>query len=165
MTPYRLREVLNYDPHTGNFIWLITKKGAKFGHAAGSYNDAGYWMVKIDQRIYRAHRLAWLYMTGLWPKDQIDHINGIRDDNRWCNLREATRSENHQNLAISKRNTSGFIGVSWHKPTQKWVAHIKVAGRGSNLGSFTKPEDAYAVYLLAKADLHPFQPVPRSARA
>jgi hypothetical protein len=91
----------------------------------------------------------------------IDHINGVSSDNRICNLREATISENGQNRKRGKNNTSGFTGVSWHKSKNKWCSQIRVNGDLIALGSFDTPQEANDAYLLAKSKLHPFNPIPR----
>jgi len=99
-------------------------------------------------------------MTGAWPLDQIDHENGVHDDNRWSNLREATNTENQHNRGISRRNTSGLPRVSRHA-TGKHRADIGHGGRQIYLGNFASPEQAFAAFLAAKAILHPFAPTPR----
>lgn len=163
LTQSRLKELLHYDPETGVFVWRIPRGSAKTGDVAGCPHPEGYRKIMIDRKIYLAHRLAWLYVHGAWPKDEIDHRNGVRADNRFTNLREATRAENGQNLKIRADNTSGFIGVSWYKPARKWQAHINLAGRNKNLGCFDTPEAAHAAYLAAKAEHHTFQPTIRQA--
>ena len=158
----RLQKLLDYDPDTGLFTWLVrTNKRIKIGAAAGSPHNEGYRQIKIDGEKHLAHRLAWLWMTGDWPAHQLDHINGIRDDNRWDNLREATQAENNQNMAMHRDNTSGFMGVCWHRLAGKWMAQIRVAGRSRYLGLFTTPEAAHEAYVAAKSELHTFQPIPR----
>ena len=114
----------------------------KVGDVAGWRNPTGYIRMKVGGKLYLAHRLAFLYMTGKWPEDQVDHINHIRDDNRWCNLREVSHQENHKNQSKPKSNTSGVTGVCWCKRYKKWKAQIKVEGKVKNLGSFTSKEDA-----------------------
>lgn len=164
LTQSRLNELLHYDPDTGVFTWLAAvARSVKIGDVAGWAEDDGYLRISVGGKQYLAHRLAFLYMTGDWPKDQVDHRNGIRDDNRWDNLREATHAENGQNVALSRRNKSGFIGVCWNRQKGKWVAGIRIAGRLKHLGYFTSPEAAHVAYLAAKADLHTFQPAPRAA--
>ena len=113
LTAERLREVLDYGPDTGVFTWKIrTNSRVKVGDVAGALRPDGYIQISIDGRLHRAHRLAWLYVTGESPPDQIDHINGVRDDNRIANLRLATSAENKQNLRRAKsRNKTGFLGV------------------------------------------------------
>lgn len=162
ITQRRLKELLHYDPTTGIFVRRMhVSSNARIGDVAGRRRKHIYLQISIDGVLYLSHRLAWLYMTGDWPKDQIDHINGIRDDNRWTNLRNATGLENQQNRAACSNNTSGFAGVSWHKCSKKWRACISVAGRQKHLGLFTDCESAFAAYLSAKAEHHPFQPTLR----
>lgn len=161
LTLDKLKERLDYDPDTGIFMWLVQRGRVKIGAVAGYGDGDGYLQIKIDGKHCRAHRLAWLYMTGEWPKAGVDHVNGIRDDNRFCNLREATCAENLQNAGLLHRNTSGFIGVDLDQRRNKWRAKISADGRRKYLGYFTSPEAAYAAYLEAKAQLHTFQPTPR----
>jgi hypothetical protein len=94
LTVERLRELLTYDPETGELRWRVTRRRAAKGSLAGTLNRNGYRNIEVEQRCYKAHRLAWLYVTGEWPKETIDHINCKRDDNRWANLRQATTAEN-----------------------------------------------------------------------
>jgi hypothetical protein len=153
---------LNYDPNTGAFTWAIKPcKNVRVGAVAGVLNKDGYRRIQIDGKRHLAHRLAWWFVHGNWPADQIDHINGIKDDNRIINLREATSAENQQNLGKSKRNTSGYTGVTWHKHAEKYQAQITVNGKKIYLGYFDDPAEADQAYLDAKADLHKFNPVPR----
>lgn len=163
LTQSRLQSLLHYDPCTGVFTWLVQKSSRrKVGDEAGGICGNGYRQIGLDGKLYLTHRLAWLWMIGEWPKDQIDHINGVRDDNRWSNLREATNAENCQNLKINSNNKSGYMGVSWHAKKGKWKAQISSTGCNKYLGQFTSPEDAHAAYLAAKAIVHPFQPAPRA---
>ena len=116
ITHIRLTELLDYDSVTGIWKWKVsTTKSIKIGDTAGckSQGTKGYVWIRADKKLYRAHRLAWFYMTKEWPSHQIDHINGIRDDNRWSNLRQATHSENQHNRTVNKNNTSGYNGVYW----------------------------------------------------
>ena len=115
---------------------------AKAGSLAGSKNERGYVVARVDNRNYRLHRLAWLWMTGAWPKEEIDHINGDRSDNRWCNLREATHSENMRNKGIHPLNTTGVKGVIWHRETSRWKVQIKIDRRSIFLGYFDDLSDA-----------------------
>lgn len=162
MNSEKLKELLHYDPETGAFTWIVDRRGkAQAGTIAGCVEPQGYIRIRIKNKLYKAHRLAWLYTYGIWPKDQIDHINGVRNDNRICNLREASNAENCQNADIRSDNTSGYIGVYWNKRTSKWVANIRVDYKLKRLGLFDTPEEAYAAYLKAKEALHEFQPVPR----
>lgn len=140
LTQEILRSLITYDPETGTLARLPS------GRAAGAVNDNGYVLISIRKKQYRAHRLAWLYMTGSWPVADLDHINGIRTDNRIANLREATRSQNLFNKKMDRRNKSGFRGVSWTTKKKLWGAHIKKDRKTRFIGYFRSPEAAYAAY-------------------
>lgn len=163
ITQQYLLDTFCYDSNTGTFTYKV-KRGTsiKPGDVAGYQHHSGYRCICIGNKSYSAHRLAWLYMTGKWPTKQIDHINGIKNDNRFSNLREATRSENCQNKIKQSNNTSGYTGVSWHKATQKWSANIKLNGKQTYLGVYDTPEEAHQVYLKTRQQLHTFQPIPRT---
>lgn len=162
LTAARLRELLSYDPETGIFRRLVsTSRNAKAGDVAGGLNSEGYVRISVDGSSYRAHRLAWLYVHGVWPSDQLDHWNGVRNDNRYKNLREATNAQNQQNYGIPKSNSSGHVGVSWHKGHRKWLARIKLGGHQRYIGHFANIEDAVAARAKAKAELHTFHPTDR----
>lgn len=158
LTFERLREVLDYDPLTGVFSWRVRLSDkTRLGAIAGTTKDKGYVQVRIDGVKYLAHRLAWLYVTGKWPEDVIDHVDRNPSNNRLVNLRPATRRENHQNLNMRKANTSGFTGVSrCDRNPAKWRAVITDYGKQHYLGRFDTPEEAHAAYLAAKARLHRF---------
>lgn len=143
LTQERLKYFLNYDEGTGVFKWRFNRKGLFAGQVAGSISkDSGYVCIRIDNRLYRAHRLAWLYVYGVWPDDCIDHINHNRQDNRICNLREATKQDNQQNLSKNSANTSGVTGVSFYAAYSKWAAEIWVKKSKIFLGYFDNIEDA-----------------------
>ena len=150
----RLREALSYDQETGQFRWLI---GKHKGEAAGTLHKSGYRYIQLDGRLHRAHRLAWAYVHGEFPKDHIDHINGSRDDNRIANLREATNAQNRQNMRHRRRDKSvGRLGAFWISSRGKWEARITVEGRCKFLGYFETEAQAHAAYVEAKAKEHPF---------
>ena len=143
----RLLEALNYDRDTGVFTWRIVRNSragrAKVGFEAGCKNkNDGYIQITIDQVKQQAHRLAWFYVYGTWPKEQIDHINGVRHDNRIANLREVTISENRKNIRLRDNNTSGRIGVSWASRDKRWRAAIQVNGKMMHIGNFKEFDDA-----------------------
>jgi hypothetical protein len=145
-----LKAIVRYDPDTGNFYWLIrASRRTHIGQIAGSLNGKGYWQVEILGVNYQAHRLAWFFVTGEWPAQQIDHVNCISSDNRWSNLRLATSSENSRNSRKMATNKSGFKGVSFHKSTQRWRAVILLNGKHKHLGSRATPEEAHALYVEA----------------
>lgn len=150
ITADRLRHVLHYNPLTGIFTRKIqTSHNALIGAVAGSLKSSGYWGIYIDNHHYRAHRLAWLYVTGMWPNDQIDHINLNKSDNRIANLREATSFQNGGNTRAHKTNTSGIKGVYWYHRLSKWHAQIRINGRRNHLGYFDNIEDAAFAYRKA----------------
>lgn len=153
LTQDRLKEVYEYIPESGLFIRKIRTFRHKAGEIAGTLLDEGYIQIGIDGKQYRAHRLAFFYMTGEWPTLEVDHINGCRSDNTWNNLREATRIQNCQNKKISKGNTSGYKGVSWDSTLQRFRASIKVAGKGKYLGSYKTAEEASKAYQNAAEEL------------
>jgi hypothetical protein len=150
---------LHYDPETGAFIW-VHKMGRwgriPAGSRATSADSHGYEYVHVGKVNYRAHRLAWLVMTGVFPTLHIDHINGVRNDNRWCNLREATRSQQQQNHKINVRNTSGYTGVTLTR-SGSYAARINVQGKAYCLGSYKTKEEARDAYAKAKFELHDFR--------
>ena len=143
ITQKRLKEALHYDPCAGIFINKITRgPRAIKGSVAGWVGTNGYIIINIDGLRYKSHRLAWLYITGKWPDNEIDHINHIVSDNRFINLRSATRAENNRNMPIQKNNTSGFTGVVWHKQANKWQAQISINRKNKSLGLFDIINDA-----------------------
>lgn len=158
LTAERLRELLSYDPETGDLMWIIKNSfRIKVGDVAGYKDYRGCLLVRIDRRIYRAHRLAWLWTHGRWPTDEIDHIDGNPSNNRMCNLREATHALNMQNRRRATfDNKSGFLGVSWREDRKTWVARIQINGKKAHLGHFSTAEEAHNEYLRAKHKHHEF---------
>lgn len=154
MTQEELKSILNYNGETGEFSWLPAKMKWKRLNRVGSKKASGYMQVGIGDKVYYQHRLAWLYMTGEWPDSEIDHINGIRDDNRWCNLRLATSSQNGMNTALSSVNTSGIKGVSWDKRNKKWCATIKINRITIWLGRHSSIESAKKAIEMARVHIH-----------
>lgn len=138
-----LRRVLNYDPKTGRFTWK-ERIGQRcvIGAEAGRVDGQGHKQITIFKRAYAAHRLAVLYMTGAFPEEEVDHVNRLRLDNRWANLRPATRVQNMRNRSKMINNTSGVTGVIWHTTINKFVARIQVNGVTHNLGCFDDIQDA-----------------------
>lgn len=163
ITHERLLELLHYDPLTGLFTWRDRRGSVKAGAiAGGKFRDKdGYMTISINRISYRAHRLAWFYMTGEWPEPQCDHRDGVTDNNVWTNLRECTPLQNHQNKKKMATNKSGHPGVCWEKQTEKWKATITCAGKAKTLGRFPTIEAAAVAYLNAKASMHTFNPTVR----
>ncbi|PPC95237.1 MAG: Fis family transcriptional regulator [Methylotenera sp.] len=157
LTQARLKELLHYSPDTGLFTRKSTVGGKLIGSSAGAHDTSGHLQIKIDSRLYLAHRLAWLFVHGNLPAKQIDHINGIRDDNRFENLREASFKQNMQNQKKPRTtNSTGFLGVSFHKPNSLYRAQICHNKKVLHLGYHRTPEEAHQAYLAAKRNLHEF---------
>lgn len=157
------QETLSYDAETGDFRW--TRPQAVWiaaGDIAGSlHKHTGYRYIGIAGKKHKAHRLAWLMTYGELPPSGVDHINGVRHDNRLVNLRLATYAENQQNRKLDVRNKSGYTGVFWSKELKRWRARICVNRKITNLGVFDTPELAHDAYVVAKAKLHTFNPTLR----
>lgn len=161
ITQDRLKQLFSYDPLTGIFKRIVTRRRGAAGAEPGFIKN-GRRQIRVDGRAYLVHRLAWLYMHGSFPSLLIDHINGDPMDNRIANLREVTPSGNQQNLRRpNKNNTSGFLGVSYIRRDRKFLAQIKVDGsrKSKRLGYFETAEEASSAYLRAKKELHPFQTI------
>lgn len=165
LTHTRLLEMLEYNPETGLFTKKVTLCRWKAGTISGGRGYDGYKKVYVDKVPYRSARLVWFYMTKEWPKQLVDHINGDRTDDRWCNLREANFSENGQNRTVKKNSSSGYLGVYYHKSRDRWCASIQVDGKEKFLGRFKDKEDAREAYCLAKSQLHQFNPEIRSSNS
>jgi hypothetical protein len=152
VTRERVLEVLDYDPGTGVFTWKVDTGGRiKKGAIAGSTSSNGYRQIRVDLRRYQAHRLAWLAMTGAFPPEEIDHINGVRADNRWANLRAATRSQNCANYIPPRRRNPGLPkGVRPAQRSPGW----RVAVKGIYLGVFDTIEEAHEAYCKAARALY-----------
>jgi hypothetical protein len=153
ITRARLREVLQYDSATGEFHWLKRlSRPIRVGDVAGALEINGYWKISIKGRQYRAHHLAWFYMTGKWCPGCIDHRDGDRANNRWDNLRRATRSQNCANRRRPRNNKCGFKGVT-RMESGRWRAAIHKLGQRHHLGTFPTPQAAHAAYMTAARKL------------
>lgn len=151
----RLLKVVKYDALTGIFVWIISPSQAvKAGQQAGALTPSGYRQIGIEGAIYLEHHLAFFYTTGEWPLLDIDHINGNKSDNRIDNLRQATKAQNSWNAKLCVKNKSGYKGVHWYPPTNKWAAQIRVNKKRIHLGYFTFVEDAAKVIKEARERLH-----------
>lgn len=154
LTYQRLKELVSYNPETGIFTNISPRKKIRVGEVAGALDKSnGYIKLTIDKRHYYAHRLAFMFMTEGMPDDVVDHINGDRIDNRWCNLRNASRSLNQQNQRFApKHGKSGLMGA--HQKRSKWSSHIYVSGKKIGLGVFDTAESAHDAYIQAKRKMH-----------
>jgi hypothetical protein len=154
LTQQELSKWVTYDPETGLFTRLIFKGKCRPGDKIGGTNHDGYVVFRVGGKKHLAHRLAWLYIHGKWPENELDHVNRIRDDNRICNLRESSRVANAQNTGSPVMgNKSGYQGVSPYG--SKWKAKICVLGKQIYLGNFDDPAEAHQTYLDAKKKYHP----------
>jgi hypothetical protein len=147
LTQLHLKKIISYDKATGDFTWLISRGGkAKNGVKAGYLKPSGYIVIMIDNKNYPAHRLAFLYETGSLPENEVDHINRIKSDNRWENLRECTRFQNMMNLEKHPKNTSGYKGVSFMARDSVWVAQCTINKQHHFIGRFLTAELASTAY-------------------
>lgn len=152
LTQAELKAALHYEPATGTFWWRYAKSArVQAGQSAGSETQ-GYINIQVDGALYRAHRLAWLYVYGEWPSTGIDHINGNSLDNRLANLRLANQSQNTANGKLRSDCASGFKGVTKYR--SRWVATIRVSGKKLHLGVFDTPEIAHEAYIVAAKKFH-----------
>jgi hypothetical protein len=150
----QLRQWLAYDAETGRLTYKVRRGCMAAGKEAGWLMDCGYISVRVAGRTYLAHRVAWLLVHGEWPKGDIDHVNGVKTDNRLANLRDVTTSVNCQNQRRARRdNSTGYLGVSRYG-RRRFIAQIGIKGRIRKLGVFDDPEIAHAEYLKAKRELH-----------
>lgn len=153
ITQNRLRELLQYAPETGEFMWRVSHPRAKAGAIAGATDHYGYVVIRLDGHLYKAHRLAWLYVHGVWPPKNIDHINRVKNDNRMENLRLADQSINMHNVGVRVNSKSGVAGVTWRADRKKWNARIKVGYKNFNLGLFDDVAAAVAARRAAEVRL------------
>ena len=156
LTVQRLRQLFKYDPETGVFTRLVSVKyNAKVGDIAGAKNSSGRLQIHIDGKSYKAHRLAWLYVHGAFPENDIDHIDGNPANNAIANLRDVTHAVNMQNrkVAHSNNKATGLLGVS--RNASGFQARIRFDGKLRALGTFKTPEAAHNAYLAEKRRLHP----------
>lgn len=156
LTQTHLQTLLSYDPDTGHFTRLKTQGGGKAGTRAGYTHHTGYRYVRVDGVTVVEHRLAWFYTHGVWPKNDLDHINRVRHDNRIVNLRETTRAENCQNQPIRRSNKSGVTGVYYHKVSGKWAACINVNKKQIHLGVYDTLAQAVSARRNAETDYYTY---------
>ena len=149
LTQEYLKKILKYSSTTGKLIWLTNMKNNKVKNKeAGTITQYGYVQIRINNKLYLGHRLIWLHQYGVWPKNHIDHINGIRNDNRIENLREATSRDNNLNRGIHRKGH--LAGTSFHKRDKKWNAKIVINGQSIYLGAYNTPLEAHLAYMLKK---------------
>ena len=152
LTQKRLKELLCYDPDTGLFSWARGRSGCKKGQVVGYTNGRGWLRVKLDGKHYKLHRLAFLYMDGEFPSEEVDHANGVKSDNRWCNLRKATRSQNMANRKSGGNSVTGYRGVL--PSGDRFWAQITKDGKRVHLGMYDCPKEAHKAYCKAAKELY-----------
>jgi len=153
LTQKRLKELLNYDPETGIFVWKVSVSNVKVGDIAGT-DCNGYVSIRADSKLYLAHRLAWLYEYGYFPENFLDHEDRNKSNNRSANLREVSNQCNARNTGNRKDNTSGVKGICFDKAAQKWVAKIYLDSGCYHLGYFTDFTEAVATRVAAEQCLN-----------
>lgn len=162
LTQARLRELLHYDPEAGIFRWLVNVSSTgRAGQIAGcrrSTQGAEYIVIRLDRKLYLAHRLAFLYMEGEFPRAIVDHIDADKSNTRWANLRHTTKGGNAQNKKVAQSNNkkSGLLGVYWSERNQKWGAKLVVNRKQHHGGFHETPEIAHQAYVTLKRVLHPY---------
>jgi hypothetical protein len=154
LTQKDLQNIIHYSPETGIFTWARPRKGIAVTDKVGTLKPSGYIVILVKAKLYRAHRLAWLYMTGNWPENEIDHINGDRSDNRFCNLREATKAQNNWNRKIRKDSKTGVKNVL-HYP--KWgLYYVKITANkvSHSFGPYKTLQEAEKVAHEKRIQIH-----------
>jgi len=148
------RKFLDYNQETGEFSWRLTRSSrARAGATLGSWDMHGYKTVRILGRSYKLHRLAYLIMTGSWPSGDIDHLNGIRHDNRWANLRDVPRVVNLQNRRAGVGRT-GLLGAYFDPRKNCYYSRISMGDKSVHLGTFSSAQAAHEAYVEAKRRMH-----------
>ena len=151
ITCREIRKILHYDAKRGVWRWRVRPaRHVQLGSIAGSVNSNGYRHIMINGKQYKSSRLAWFYIYGYFPENQVDHINRNPSDDRWCNLREVSHQCNIRNCGMRNDNTSGIKGVSWNKRDEKWQARVAVNGKSKSLGYHADFTEAVAHRLAAE---------------
>lgn len=161
LTQARLKELFHYDPETGIFTRRVrTSRSTRQGETLQpSPGKRGYVRFSVDYHLHMGHRLAWLYMEGEWPAEDIDHVDRNRANNAWRNLRLSTMKQNRENTGTQANNTSGFRGVSWFRPSGKWWARIGHNGRRVSLGHYSDLISAVAARMAAERAMYTHSPL------
>jgi hypothetical protein len=154
LTQEKLKSVVTYNPETGIFIREPCSNNSFKRVVTGSKDVAGYLLITINKYPYKAHRLAWLYVYGNFPTGALDHINGIKSDNRISNLRMCTKKQNGHNRALNKNNTTGYRGVTFVKITKRYEARIKIDGKLKALGTYATAKEAGDAYIEYAKIIH-----------
>ena len=141
-----LKTILDYNPETGIFIRKDSYHKSRIGKITGCQNKDNYIVIWINNKLHYAHRIAYLWITGVLPENKVDHINGVKNDNRWCNLRLVTDVQNSMNGKIRSHNKSGFKGVYWASWANKWRVEIKVNKKPIRIGYFETKREAALAY-------------------
>jgi len=159
LTSDQLKEVIHYDLESGIFRWRVNVSSTgRAGNITGAKTKAGYIVIRLNRRLYLAHRLAWLYVNGEFPPNLIDHIDLNKSNNRWANLRLCTKSGNSQNRVKAQSNNkkSGLLGIYYSAANRQWGAKIVVNKKQHHGGFYDTPEAAHNAYINLKRELHPF---------
>ena len=155
LTQELLRHLLDYSPDTGELTWRAKpSRGVKIGRQAGTPTSEGYLALQINKKKMYAHRAIWLHVHGVWPPEEIDHINHIRNDNRLCNLRLANRLENSHNTRKHAKSVSGHKGVAWHSRNKKWQVQMRFCNKTYYIGQFLDLQDASQARFQAETTLY-----------
>jgi hypothetical protein len=155
LTQARLKELFFYDPACGDFVRIKrTTNSVCIGDIAGTLNFHGYIQTSVNCKIYKNHRLAWLYVYGEFPSEDLDHINRIKTDNRILNLRRVTDSQNLQNVGLRSDNKSGYKGVCWDVKKEKWSVRMTYNNKYRHLGCFDDVHEAGSAYIEASKKHH-----------
>jgi len=159
ITKSRVEQLLEFNANEGVFTWKVHRGGsATKGSVAGAIDSKGYRQIRIDMKLYLAHRIVWLITHGVWPGHDIDHIDRDPLNIRPENLRKCNDHENQQNTGARRDNKSGATGVYLCSKTLKWKAHITIKGKTNHLGTFDSFNDALNARLAAKQQYHTFHP-------
>lgn len=151
----KVKQLFDYDPKTGVLRWRVSRRGKTTpGQVAGNIQGNGYRYVPFCGRLIGAHRVIWLYVNGVWPTGDIDHINRDRGDNRIENLRDVTRSQNMRNSIRKRTNASPYQGVCFDKASGKWMASITTNYKQMHLGRYDTAEEAHNAYVKASKEIH-----------